>query len=89
MSDWKYRPPTNPNVTKTVDGVEWAFCKHCKCRATNRKGLWTKHTTVNHIFPRNTTSEARTPENVPEETADETPNETPLASLTVVEDNDE
>ena len=89
MSDWKYKPPANPTDTKTVDGVEWTFCKHCKCRATNRKGFWTKHTTANHIFPRNATSEARTSDNVPEEPTNEPPTENPSVSLTAVEDNDE
>lgn len=69
--------------------MDWTFCKYCKCRATNCKGFWTKHTTANHIFPRNTTSEARTSYNVPDEIADETPNETPSASLTAVKDDDE
>ena len=82
MSAWKYAVPSNENAKKTVDGVDWWFCKHCKGRATAKKGFWTKHSSVNHMFC-STPGESGTAVEVNEE------EETPAASLNTVDEHDD
>ena len=77
MAAWKYVVPSDDNVAKNVNGVDWWFCTHCKCRATGTKGFYTKHSSSDHVF-RTTGPDSRS--DVEEE------NETPSASLAAVED---
>lgn len=81
---WKYIHPADENAIVEIDGVEWKFCNHCRCRRTQKAGFFNKtHTSRDHQFGNRSTgnSNASNPSSGAEATA-------PGASLSPADDPD-
>ena len=48
-NNWRFTAPTDGSTTLTRNNVTYYWCATCRCRRTNRTGLWNRtHSTANH-----------------------------------------
>ena len=88
---WKYLHPADENQTLLDhNGKQWFFCKHCKCRKTDKIGFYNlSHCSKDHVdnYVHNR-EEPKTPTNNPEGNLAEVTN-TPLSSTLPNDDDDD